>query len=77
MECTIVGISGEYEKNKELVKKKIINCKNGVFAKIIINLSRPILSTKFDFCEKFGSFTLVKGEIIFALGKIVRYKPKK
>ena len=77
VECTIVGISGEYEKNKELVKKKIINCKNGVFAKIIINLSRPILSTKFDFCEKFGSFTLVKGEIIFALGKIVRYKPKK
>ena len=77
LECTIVRIFGEYEKNKEIVKKKIINCKNGVFAKIIINISQPILATKFEVCEKFGSFTLLKEGIIFALGKIVKYKPKK
>ena len=77
IECTIVGISGEYENNNELIKKKIINCKNGIFARIIINLSHPIISTKFDICEKFGSFSLIKEGVTFALGKIARYKPKK
>ena len=77
VECTIVGISGEYEKNNEIVKKKIINCKNGVFAKIIINLQQPILSTKFEVSNKFGSFCLMKEGEIFAVGKIVKYKPKK
>ena len=77
IECTIVGISGEYEKNNELIKKKIINCKNGTFSRIIINLSHPIISTKFDICDKFGSFSLIKEGVTFALGKIARYKPKK
>ena len=77
VECTIVAISGEYENNNELIKKKIINCKNGTFAKIIINLSHPILSTKFDNCPKFGSFCLLKEGEIFAVGKIIKYKPKK
>ena len=78
VECTIVGISGEYDNNNnELVKKKIINCKNGTFAKIIINLAHPILSTKFDNCEKFGSFCLLKEGEIFSVGKIIKYKPKK
>lgn len=77
MECTIVGISGEYENNNELVKKKIINCKNGVYAKILINLSHPILATKFNICAKFGSFSLLKEGETFAIGKINKYKPKK
>ena len=77
VECTIVGISGEYEKNNEFVKKNILNCKNGVFAKIIINLQQPILSTKFEVSNKFGSFCLMKEGEIFAVGKIVKYKPKK
>ena len=77
LECTIVGITGEYQNNNEIVKKKIINCKNQVFAKIIINLSQPILATKFEVCEKFGSFCLLKEGDIFAVGKIVKYKPKK
>ena len=76
-ECTIIGISGEFENNKELIKKKIINCKNGIFAKVIINLSHPILSTKFDICSKFGSFSLIKEGVTFAVGKIVKYKTKK
>ncbi len=77
MECTIVGISGEYENNNELIKKKIINCKNGVYAKILINLSHPILATKFNICAKFGSFSLLKEGETFAIGKINKYKPKK
>ena len=78
LECTIISIVGEYENNySNLVKKKIINCKNGVSAKILINLARPILSTKFDMCNKFGSFRLLKGGECFALGKINKYKPFK
>ena len=78
VECTIISIVGEYENNySNLVKKKIINCKNGVSAKILINLARPILSTKFDMCNKFGSFRLLKGGECFALGKINKYKPFK
>ena len=78
VECTIISIVGEYENNySNLVKKKIINCKNGVSAKILINLARPILSTKFDTCNKFGSFRLLKGGECFALGKINKYKPFK
>ena len=78
VECTIISIVGEYENNySNLVKKKIINCKNGVSAKILINLAIPILSTKFDMCNKFGSFRLLKGGECFALGKINKYKPYK
>ena len=78
IECTIINISGEYEnESNNLVKKKIINCKNGICAKVVINLSRPILSTKFDLCNKFGSFSLLKEGQIFALGKINKYKPIK
>ena len=78
VECTIISIVGEYENNySNLVKKKIINCKNGVSAKILINLARPILSTKFDMCNKFGSFRLLKGGECFALGEINKYKPFK
>ena len=78
VECTIISIVGKYENNySNLVKKKIINCKNGVSAKILINLARPILSTKFDMCNKFGSFRLLKGGECFALGKINKYKPFK
>ena len=78
VECTIINIVGEYEDNSSnLTKKKIINCKNGVSAKILINLARPILSTKFDICNKFGSFRLLKEGECFALGKINKYKPLK
>ena len=77
VECTIVGIQGEYENNNELVKKKIINCKNGVYGKVVINLSQPILATKFSGCSKFGSFCLLKEGETFAIGKILKYKPKK
>ena len=74
VECTIINIIGEYENdsnnNANLNKKKIINCKNGISAKIVIALSRPILSTKFDVCNKFGSFKLLKQGECFALGKI-------
>ena len=78
IECTIINIFGEYENNhNNLIKKKIINCKNGITAKIVINLSRPILSTKFDLCNKFGSFRLLKDGKNFALGKINKYKPIK
>ena len=78
IECTIINILGEYENdNNNLIKKKIINCKNGIGAKVVINLSRPILSTKFDFCNKFGSFRLLKEGQSFALGKINKYKPIK
>ena len=76
-ECTIVGIVGEYENNKELIKKKIVNCKNGLYLKILINLSQPILATKFNICPKFGSFCLLKEGETFAVGKISKYKPKK
>ena len=76
VECTIVGIQGEYE-NNELIKKKIINCKNGVYGKVVINLSQPILATKFSGCAKFGSFNLLKEGETFAIGKILKYKPKK
>ena len=82
VECTVINIIGEYENdlndNKiNLIKKKIINCKNGISAKIVITLSRPILSTKFDLCNKFGSFRLLKAGECFALGKINKYKPIK
>ena len=78
IECTIINILGEYENdNNNLIKKKIINCKNGIGAKVVITLSRPILSTKFDFCNKFGSFRLLKEGQSFALGKINKYKPIK
>ena len=81
VECTIINIIGEYENGSNnisnLIKKKIINCKNGISAKIVIALSRPILSTKFDFCNKFGSFKLLKQGECFALGKINKYKPIK
>ena len=77
VECTIVGIQGEYENNNELVKKKIINCKNGVFGKVVINLPQPVLATKFSGCSKFGSFSLLKEGETFAIGKILKYKPKK
>ena len=78
IECTIINIVGEYENDSSnLIKKKIINCKNGVSAKILINLTRPILSTKFDICNKFGSFRLLKEGECFALGKINKYKPLK
>ena len=81
IECTIINIIGEYENGSNnisnLIKKKIINCKNGISAKIVIALSRPILSTKFDFCSKFGSFKLLKQGECFALGKINKYKPIK
>ena len=79
VECTIVGISGEYDNanNNKLIQKKIINCKNGVHAKIVINLSHPILATKFNICAKFGSFILLKEGETFAVGKINKYKPKK
>ena len=76
-ECTIASVVGEYENSKELVKKKIINCKNGICAKVVINLSNPILSTKYEICHKFGSFCLLKEGEIFAIGKIIKYKPKK
>ena len=72
------NIVGEYENNNSNIsKKKIINCKNGVSAKILINLTRPILATKFDICNKFGSFRLLKDGECFALGKINKYKPFK
>ena len=81
VECTVINIIGEYENdlnnNINLIKKKIINCKNGISAKIVIALSRPILSTKFDLCNKFGSFRLLKAGECFALGKINKYKPIK
>lgn len=77
VECTIVGIQGEYENNSELIKKKIINCKNGVYGKVVINLSQPILATKFSGCAKFGSFSLIKEGETFAIGKVLKYKPKK
>ena len=78
VECTIINIVGEYENDSSnLTKKKIINCKNGVSAKILINLTRPILSTKFDICNKFGSFRILKEGECFALGKINKYKPLK
>ena len=78
IECTIINIVGEYENNNSNIsKKKIINCKNGVSAKILINLTRPILATKFDICNKFGSFRLLKDGECFALGKINKYKPFK
>ena len=78
VECSIINIIGEYENDSSnLTKKKIINCKNGVSAKILINLKRPILSTKFDICNKFGSFRLLKEGECFALGKINKYKPLK
>ena len=78
IECNIINIIGEYEnENNNLVKKKIINCKNGIYAKILINLKKPILATKYDFCNKFGSFKLIKSGITFAVGKINKYKPKK
>ena len=77
-ECSIINIIGEYENDyNNLIKKKIINCKNGTFAKILINLARPILATKFEVCNRFGSFTLLKDGEIFALGKINKYKPLK
>ena len=78
IECTIISILGEYEKNSNnLIKKKIIPCQKGIFAKILINLSKPILATKFDICNKYGSFSLIKQGEIFALGKINKYKPLK
>ena len=78
VECTITNIIGEYENNyNNLIKKKIINCQNGLSAKIVLNLSRPIIATKFDFCNKFGSFKLLKEGETFALGKINKYKPLK
>ena len=78
IECTILNIIGEYENtSSNLIKKKIINCKNGISAKIVLNLSRPILATKFDLCNKFGSFRLLKQGENFALGKINKYKPLK
>jgi hypothetical protein len=78
IECTIISILGEYENNSNnLIKKKIIPCQKGIFAKILINLSKPILATKFDICNKYGSFSLIKQGEIFALGKINKYKPLK
>ena len=78
LECTIINIIGEFENNNsDIVKKKIINCKNGTSAKVVLNLARPILSTKFEFSNKFGSFSLSKQGEIFALGKINKYKPLK
>ena len=78
IECSIINIIGEYENDyNNLIKKKIINCKNGTTAKILINLTRPILATKFEVCNKFGSFMLLKDGECFALGKINKYKPLK